>query len=90
MWASGSTGCRTSIRCLQLDRLTKWSHPLQEVQYERCSFAIDVLECPECGGRLRLLATIAHPPTIAAILRHLGLPGEVPAPTPARQAEWWT
>jgi hypothetical protein len=56
----------------------------------RRTFAIDVLECPECGGRLRLLATIAHPPTIAAILRHLGLPGEVPAPTPARQAEWWT
>src|SRR5262245_21064358 len=52
----------------------------------RWTFAIDVLECPECGGRLRLLATIAHPPTIAAILRHLGPPGEVPAPTPARQA----
>jgi hypothetical protein len=56
----------------------------------RRTFAIDVLECPECGGRLRLLATIAHPPTIAAILRHLGLLMEVPAPTPARQADWWT
>lgn len=56
----------------------------------RRMFAIDVLECPECGGRLRLLAIIAHPPTIAAILRHLGLPVEVPAPIPARQAEWWT
>ena len=56
----------------------------------RRTFAIDVLECPECGGRLRLLAIIAHPPTIAAILRHLGLPVEVPAPIPARQAEWWT
>jgi hypothetical protein len=53
----------------------------------RRTFAIDVLECPECGGRLRLLATIAHPPTIAAILRHLGLPEEVPSPAPARQAD---
>ena len=55
----------------------------------RCTFAIDVLACPACGGRLRLVATIAHPPTIATILRHLGLPTEVPAPAPARQSEWW-
>src|SRR5262249_28665730 len=56
----------------------------------RRTFAIDVLECPECGGRLRLLATIAHPPPIAGIWRALGLPGRLPAPTPARQAEGWT
>src|SRR5262245_3914111 len=30
------------------------------------------LECPECGGRLRLLATMAHTPTIAAMLRNRG------------------
>jgi hypothetical protein len=40
------------------------------------------------GGRLRLLATIAHPPAIAKILRHLGLPVEVPRPVPARQLAW--
>ena len=39
---------------------------------------------------LRLLATIAHPPTIAAILRHLGLPVGVLTPVPARQADWRT
>jgi hypothetical protein len=41
-----------------------------------------VLACPGCGGRLRLLATIAHPPAITKILRHLGLPAEVPRPVP--------
>jgi hypothetical protein len=44
-----------------------------------------VLACPGCRGRLRLLATIVHPPAIAKILRHLGLPAEVPRPLPARQ-----
>jgi hypothetical protein len=56
----------------------------------RRTFAIDVLACPGCGGRLRLLATIADPRVIAKILRHLGLPVEVPVPTPARQAGWWS
>jgi hypothetical protein len=56
----------------------------------RRTFAIDVLACPGCGGRLRLLATIADPQVIAKILRHLGLPVEVPAPTPARQPMWWS
>jgi hypothetical protein len=55
----------------------------------RRTFAIDVLACPGCGGRLRLLATIADPAVIAQILRHLGLPVAVPVPAPARQAAWW-
>jgi hypothetical protein len=54
----------------------------------RSTFAIDVLACPGCGRRLRLLATIAHPPAIAKILRHLGLPVEVPMPALARQLAW--
>jgi hypothetical protein len=43
-----------------------WAALLQRV------FAVDVLECPRCGGRMRLLATI-HPPAAAeAILECLG------------------
>ena len=47
-------------------------------------FAIDVLACAGCGGRLRFLATIEDPPIVAKILAHLGLPTEGPALTPAR------
>jgi hypothetical protein len=47
-----------------------------------------VLACPDCGGRLRLLATIADPRVIATILAHLGLPLEPPRPAPARQPSW--
>ena len=44
----------------------------------RRSFGLDVLACPDCGGRLRLVATIADPRAIARILAHLGLPLEPP------------
>jgi hypothetical protein len=47
-------------------------------------FAIDILACPDCGGRLRLVATIEGRVVIEKILRHLGLPVEPPRPLPAR------
>jgi hypothetical protein len=47
-------------------------------------FDIDVLACPRCGGRLRLVATIENPAAIRRILSHLGLPTTLPEPTPAR------
>ena len=50
----------------------------------RRTFGIDALECPQCGGRLRLLALIEHVRVVARILRHLGLPTERPTPRPAR------
>jgi hypothetical protein len=58
------------------------------VQYESCSFAIDILDCSDCGGRLRLVATIDQPEVIQQILRHLGLPVDPPLPTPARDPPW--
>ena len=54
----------------------------------RRTFGLDVLACPDCGGRLRLVATIADPRVIARILAHLGLPLEPPCPMPPRQPSW--
>jgi hypothetical protein len=54
----------------------------------RRTFEIDVLACPDCGGRLRLLATIEDPEVIAKILRHLELPEGAPEPAPARALDW--
>jgi len=50
----------------------------------RRAFEVDVLACPRCGGRLRLVALLEAGPVTARILRHLGLPTEVPAARPAR------
>lgn len=40
----------------------------------RRAFDLDVLACPRCGDRMRLLATIDDPLVIEPILAHLGLP----------------
>ena len=48
------------------------------------TFGFDVLACPRCGGRLRLIALIQEAAVIERILRHLGLPTETPAARPAR------
>jgi hypothetical protein len=47
-------------------------------------FGFDVLACPRCGHRLELIALIDEAAVIRRILRHLGLPTEVPAARPAR------
>jgi hypothetical protein len=48
------------------------------------AFAIDVLVCPHCGGRLRLIATLHDPDVIRKILAHLDLAhsGQNPGPAP--------
>ena len=50
----------------------------------RRSFGFDVLACPRCGGRLRLIALIEEAAVNQRILRHLGLPSAIPAPRSAR------
>jgi hypothetical protein len=59
-------------------RSTPWANLL------RRRFAIGVLACTECGGRLRLLATIEDPAVVKQILSHLGIATECPRPAPAR------
>ncbi len=48
------------------------------------SFGFDVLACPRCPGRLTLVALIQKTAVILRILRHLGLPDELPVMRPAR------
>ena len=48
------------------------------------AFAIDVLACPHCGGRLRLIATLHNPAVIRNILAHWGSPLQVRAQAPPR------
>jgi len=50
----------------------------------RRTFEFDVLACPRCGGRLRLVALIEAAAVIGRILRHLGLPTDLPVARPAR------
>jgi hypothetical protein len=49
-------------------------------------FAIDIETCPECGGKLRVIASIEDPPLIAKILGHVrrreALAGSTPRAPP--------
>ncbi len=51
-------------------------------------FLFDVLACPDCRGRLHLVATIQEPAVVQEILLHLGLPVDAPSPAPARSPPW--
>ncbi len=61
-------------------RRLAWAELLRRV------FAIDVLECPRCGARTRLLAAIHPPNATSAILACLDLPARAP-PAPAAPQE---
>jgi len=68
--AAGATGSRA--------RRLAWAELLRRV------FAVDVLECPRCGGRMRLLAAIHPPDATEAILECLQLPSRAPPTAAAR------
>jgi len=42
------------------------------------SFAVDVLKCDQCAGKMEPIAIIVDPAIIKRILNHLGLPSEAP------------
>jgi len=60
-----------------------WAELLKRV------FEVDVLECPECGGRMRILCAINPPDAIRKILDCLGLPSRPPPFFPALQESYF-
>ena len=54
------------------------------------TFALDVLSCPRCKGRLRLVALMTDPKEIARYLRALGAPTAPPARSGAWGPPYWS
>ena len=50
----------------------------------RRSFGTDVLACPSCAGRLRVLGEVIEPATVRLVLESLGMPTEAPRAARAR------
>ncbi len=50
----------------------------------RRSLDVDVLQCPKCQGRLRVLAVITERELVRRILAHLGVPTDAPPVARAR------
>ena len=47
-------------------------------------WAIDVTECPACGGRMKIVAAVTDPCSIRRYLEGVGLPARAPPISPAR------
>src|SRR5499426_3176038 len=52
------------------------------------AFDIDIENCPNCGGALKIIAAIEDPPVIIKIVSHLGLPTHAPPRFPARPVDF--
>ena len=53
------------------------------------TFAVDVLACPKCHGRMRLLAMGEDPANVARTLAAVGEATEVPPRSPGRGPPYW-
>jgi len=53
------------------------------------TFGVDALACPVCQGRMRLVAVIKNPASIARYLAGTGEPTDLPARSPDRGPPYW-
>jgi hypothetical protein len=56
----------------------------------RRTFGLDVLECPKCKGRMKLLALVIDDRSIARYLKKIGEPTDAPARAPPRGPPYWS
>jgi hypothetical protein len=83
--ADGETGCaqeqEPEKEKPRRRRNYTWAELMKRV------WAIDVLECPRCSGRMRLVAAIHAEEALHRILECLGLPSRAPPLSPARRSD---
>ena len=53
------------------------------------TFGFDVFSCPHCKGRMKLIAMVTEPRSVARFLRGIGVLAEVPARAPSRGPPYW-
>jgi hypothetical protein len=68
---------KSSLKRGKKPRNYSWDQLLKRV------FLVDVLVCPHCGGRMKILCAIIPPDAIAKILGCLGRPSKPPPILPA-------
>jgi hypothetical protein len=64
-----------------------WSGTICWADLMRRVFAIDVLECPRCRGRMRVIAAIHPPETTSEILECMDLPARAPPLEPPLRSD---
>ena len=75
-WRDGSTHQGTPP--LEFMQRLSWAKLLQRV------FDLELVHCPNCGGKMKIIAAILDQPVIEKILTHLCLQARAPPRAPAR------
>ncbi|WP_437968663.1 transposase [Sorangium sp. So ce260] len=84
--ASPCTQRRAPVRTISVAAIGRSTN---RAELLRRTCAIDVLECPACKGRMKLVAMVTEPRNIARFLSALGEPTDVPARSPNRGPPYW-
>ena len=74
---------------LENGELFAWSSRLDWAVMMKRTWGFDVLVCPRCAHRMRVVATITEPRVVRRILEHLRVRAEPLARAPARDPEWY-
>ena len=80
---SSWTGASENRECEVQEKARLQSRNYPWAQLMTRTFSIDVLACPRCGARMRILCAINPPDEIRKILASLGLPARNPPISPA-------
>ncbi len=88
-----ATAVQAGVPLYEVQKVVGHSTPLMTERYAHLQpqhhqgarvWEVDVLECPRCQNRLRVLAAIHPPQATRAFLECLGLPSRAPPIAPAR------
>jgi len=72
---------------LEEGALFAWSSRLEWAVMMKRTWGFDVLACPRCAGRMRVIATLTDPAVVRQILEHLGVRASPLPRAPARDPD---
>jgi hypothetical protein len=72
---------------LEEGALFAWSRRLEWAVMIKRTFGFDVLTCPRCSRRMRVISTLIEPAVVHHILDHLGVRASPLPRTPARDPD---
>jgi hypothetical protein len=73
---------------LEEGELFAWSRRLEWAVMMKRTFGFNVLRCPRCSRKMRVISTIIEPAVIRKMLEHLGVRASPLPRAPARDPDW--
>jgi len=73
---------------LEEGALFAWSSRLEWAVLMKRTWGFDVLRCPQCTRKMRVIAALTAPAVVRQILEHLGVRASPLPRAPARDPDW--